>query len=435
MSKQKLNIFWFRRDLRLDDNVGLYEALSGDLPVLPVFIFDKHILDDLEDKDDARLTFIHRQLEGIQNQLKDKSSSLHSFYGEAEAVFKELIQQYDVNAVYTNEDYEPYAIHRDGEIEKLLSSYDIGLKCFKDQVIFAKDEVVKDDGKPYLVYTPYSKKWLSQLTEKDLESKPSALYFENWFPSESGKLIPLKEMGFVRSKIDMPNATLTDHTLEIYHEERDYPAKDSTSRLGVHLRFGTVSIRKIASHARGVSEVFLKELVWREFYMCILYHFPEVVENNFKSKYDSLQWRNKEDDFERWKKGKTGYPLVDAGMRQLNKTGFMHNRIRMLVASFLTKHLLIDWRWGEAYFARKLLDYELASNNGNWQWAAGTGVDAQPYFRIFNPHSQIKKFDPKENYIKKWVPEFNSNSYVEEMVEHKPARERALDAFKAAANA
>jgi deoxyribodipyrimidine photo-lyase len=434
MSKHKVNIFWFRRDLRLDDNVGLYEALNGGLPVLPIFIFDKDILSDLEDEDDARLTFIHRQLKLIQDELKTKSTSLHTYYGKPSKVFEALLNHYQIHTVYANEDYEPYALNRDKEVKELLSSSNVNFFLFKDQVIFAKDEVVKDDGDPYLVYTPYSKKWLSRLTEEDLESKPSALYFDNWFSAKQGSLIPLKEMGFIESKIDLPNSNLTDHTLEIYEDERDYPAKDSTSRLGVHLRFGTVSVRKVATQARSISEVFLKELIWREFYMMILYHFPKVVEHNFKSKYDSLAWRNSEADFEKWKQGKTGFPLVDAGMRQLNKTGFMHNRIRMLVASFLTKHLLIDWRWGEAYFARKLLDYELASNNGNWQWAAGTGVDAQPYFRIFNPHSQIKKFDPNQQYIKRWVPEFGSPDYAKEMVDHKSARERALNAFKEAAN-
>jgi len=435
MGKEKVNIFWFRRDLRLDDNVGLYEALSDDSPVLPIFIFDRNILDDLEDQDDARLTFIHRQLESIQNELSSKSTSLHTYYGKPKSVLKQLISDFEVDTVFVNSDYEPYARKRDQEIKDLLANSGINWKEYKDQVIFEKDEVVKDDGDPYLVYTPYSKKWLSQLKEKDLESKPSALYFDNWLQSKEGKLIPLEEMGFSPSSLELPNSKLTDHTLEIYQEERDYPHKDSTSRLGVHLRFGTVSIRKIAKHAQSISEVFLKELVWREFYMVILYHFPKVVENNFKSKYDSIQWHNDEEDFAKWKSGNTGYPLVDAGMRQLNQTGFMHNRIRMLVASFLTKHLLIDWRWGEAFFARKLLDYELASNNGNWQWAAGTGVDAQPYFRIFNPHSQVKKFDPQEKYIKKWVPEYGTSSYVGEMIEHKFGRERALEAFKAAAKA
>lgn len=434
MSKPKVNIFWFRRDLRLDDNVGLYEALSGELPVLPIFIFDKDILDDLADKDDARLTFIHRQLQLIQNELGSKSSSLHTYYDQPKEVFVKLLNEFQIHSVYANEDYEPYALNRDLAVKELLSNSGVTLSLFKDQVIFAKDEVVKDDGNPYLVYTPYSKKWLSQLSEENLESKPSALYFDNWFSAKNGNLIQLKEMGFKESKTELPNSNLTDHTLAIYQDERDYPAKDSTSRLGVHLRFGTLSIRKVAQQARSISEVFLKELVWREFYMMILYHFPKVVENNFKSKYDSLVWRNDEADFEKWKQGKTGFPLVDAGMRQLNTTGFMHNRIRMLVASFLTKHLLIDWRWGEAYFARKLLDYELASNNGNWQWAAGTGVDAQPYFRIFNPHSQIKKFDPNQQYIKRWVPEYDSADYVEEIVKHKLARERALEAFKEAAN-
>lgn len=432
MGKKCVSIFWFRRDLRLNDNAGLYHALQGNDPVLPIFIFDKNILNDLNDPKDARLSFIHAELEKINEQLTSKGTRLRTFYTTPRQAFKELLSEYDVQAVYSNRDYEPYAKERDQEIETLLPEKTI-FKSYKDQVIFEQDEVVKDDGKPYLVYTPYSKKWLSRLTEEDFNSFTSALQFDNWKEEEFKKIISLKEMGFEKSEIEIPSNNLTDHTIDHYADERNYPAKDSTSRLGIHFRFGTVSIRQIAKQAYAGSEnTYLKELIWREFFMCILYHFPEVVENNFHKKYDAVKWRNNKNDFEKWKTGKTGYPLVDAGMRELNETGHMHNRVRMLVASFLTKHLLIDWRWGEAYFAEKLLDYELSSNNGNWQWAAGTGVDAQPYFRIFNPTTQIDKFDKDKKYIKQWVKEYGTDRYPEEMVVHKEARERALEVFKKA---
>lgn len=432
--KKQVSIFWFRRDLRLDDNTALYHALKSEYPVLPIFIFDKNILHDLEDKTDARLNFIHTCIDGMNQSLKDKGTFIKTIYSKPIDAFKELSEEFDIKEVFANEDYEPYALERDDEVKSYLSSKEISFHTFKDQVIFAKDEITKENGEPYLVYTPYSKKWVSQLKVENLQSYTPALMFENWFHSPFEEVLSLEDIGFQASNISISKGDLKKQTLDVYEAERNFPAKDSTSRLGVHLRFGTVSIRQIAKQARNISEVYLKELIWREFYMMILYHFPRVVENNFKSKYDTLQWRNSEEDFQKWKSGQTGFPLVDAGMRQLNETGFMHNRIRMLVASFLTKHLLIDWRWGEAYFAKKLLDYELASNNGNWQWAAGTGVDAQPYFRVFNPHSQIEKFDSDKIYIRKWVNEYGTNSYPKEMVEHKFARERALEAFKKAAN-
>ena len=433
MGKEKVAIYWFRRDLRLQDNCGLYHALKGEYPVLPVFIFDKNILSDLEDKKDARVSFLHDELMKINESLQSKNSGLKTFYTTPKQAFKELQGVYDVQAVYANNDYEPYALERDEEIEQLLNNRGVDFKTFKDQVIFEKGEVVKDDGTPYLVYTPYSKKWLSTLTEEDLESYASGLQFENWYPINNSQIISLEEMGFEDSDIKIPSKNLTDHTIEVYEDERNFPAKDSTSRLGIHLRFGTVSIREIAKQAEShENTTYLKELIWREFFMCILYHYPKVVDHNFNKKYDAIKWRNDKADFEKWCAGKTGYPLVDAGMRELNKTGFMHNRVRMLVASFLCKHLLIDWKWGEAYFAEKLLDYELSSNNGNWQWAAGTGVDAAPYFRIFNPSTQIDRFDKDKKYIKRWVEEYATDDYPEQMVEHKPARERALEVYKTA---
>ncbi len=434
MDKQKVSIFWFRRDLRLDDNRGLHYALKGDYPLLPVFIFDQNILNDLSDKKDARVSFIHQELREINNELRTKGARLYTFYSTPEDTFKKLLEEYDVQEVHTNRDYEPYATERDSQIQQLLRD-SVGFVTHKDQVIFEPDEVLKDDGTPYLVYTPYSKKWLSKVTEKDYEFYASGLEVENWVATDFKEIISLKEMGFEQTNVELPSKELKVQTIEHYADERNFPAKDSTSRLGIHYRFGTVSIRKMAAKAAKSEEItYLKELIWREFFMCILYHFPRVVENNYSQKYDGVQWRNNVKEFEKWKNGQTGYPLVDAGMRELNETGFMHNRVRMLVASFLTKHLLIDWKWGEAYFAEKLLDYELSSNNGNWQWSAGTGVDAQPYFRVFNPTTQIDKFDKDRIYIKKWVLEFGTDHYPKEMVEHKMARERAIASFKEGVN-
>lgn len=432
MSDERISIFWLRRDLRWDDNTGLYHALKSEYPVLPFFLFDRDILDDLENPDDARVTFIHRTLREMNDDLADKGSSIHFAYDTPVEAWKKLLSTQNIGAVYTNRDYEPYARERDEEIRKLLDKRDIPFYTFKDHVIFEQDEVVRDDGDPYVVFTPYSRKWHSKLRESDLESFTSALQFENFVQRKREEPPSLDEMGFKTSKMDIPSARLTSHTLDHYAEKRDYPAEEGTSRLGIHLRFGTVSIRKAARQARGTSDTYLNELIWREFYQQILWHFPRVVDSNFHEKYNALQWRNDEDDFKRWCEGRTGYPIVDAGMRQLNETGYMHNRVRMITASFLTKHLLIDWRWGEAYFASRLLDYELASNNGGWQWAAGTGTDAQPYFRIFNPYSQTDKFDPDHEYIRKWVPEVDEEEYPEPIVEHKEARQRALDTYKEA---
>jgi len=429
--KKKVSIFWFRRDLRLEDNCGLFHALKDDYPVVPIFIFDKNILDDLKDPEDGRVSFIHNQISEINTHLKNKNSRIITFHDLPQNAFQQLDHHFKIQTVYTNRDYEPYAKERDRSIKEWLKNKNINFKTFKDQVIFEPEEILKADGTPYLVYTPFSKKWLTELKEENLESYTSGLRFENWEQLKYKDIIPLDQMGFQKSRIEIPKKHLSTHTLEVYEKERNFPDKDSTSKLGVHLRFGTVSIREIAKQAQGISLTYLKELIWREFFMMILYHYPKVVENNFNSKYDGIQWRNDEKDFKKWCDGETGFPLVDAGMRELNETGFMHNRVRMLVASFLTKHLLIDWKWGEAYFAEKLLDYELASNNGNWQWAAGTGVDAAPYFRIFNPETQIEKFDKQRIYIKRWVKEFGSSSYPKPMVEHKKARERALETYKA----
>ena len=432
MSQTPINIFWLRRDLRFDDNHGFYQAMQAGLPVLPLFIFDTNILDELEDEDDARVTFIHKHLVEMDSRLREKGSGLLVKKGKPADIWKKIANDYTVKGVYTNRDYEPYALERDKEINDYLTSKDIPLHFFKDHVIFEQDEVTKDDGDPYVVFTPYSKLWTSKLTNEALESYTSALQFSNFYEADIPKVPSLETIGFKQSTIDIPDDHVSDNLLSNYSATRDYPAKQGTSRLGVHLRFGTISIRKLASQARGVSHTYMNELKWREFYSMILWHFPKVVTENFKAKYDAVNWRNKEDEFDTWCRGETGYPMVDAGMRQLNETGYMHNRVRMVTASFLTKHLLIDWRWGEAYFAKKLLDYELASNNGGWQWAAGTGTDAQPYFRIFNPESQKEKFDPKEEYINEWIPEYGTDKYPERMVDHKEARERCLAAFKKA---
>ena len=423
---------WLRRDLRLHDNAALHHALTSGEHVQCVFIFDTEILDKLEDKDDARVSFIHQELTTIKQQLNELGADLWLFYGKPREVWTKLIKKQKPSAVYTNKDYETYALKRDSEIEHLLNSQSIAFNKYKDHVIFEESEVVKDDGTPYVVYTPYSKKWKALLQESNLKPYETESHFSALNKTEATSMIPLHEMGFERSMINFPTKTTTLGIIKNYGANRDFPSIEGTSRLSVHFRFGTISIREKVNKGISASEKWLNELIWRDFYSQILFHFPHVAERSFREKYEAIEWRNNEQEFEKWCKGKTGYPLVDAGMRELNTTGFMHNRVRMVVASFLTKHLLIDWLWGEAYFARKLLDFDLASNNGGWQWAAGSGVDAAPYFRIFNPHSQITKFDKEYKYIKKWVPEFGTAAYAKEIVDHKFARERCLATYKEA---
>lgn len=434
MARDTVSIFWFRRDLRLDDNVGFYNALNADHPVLPIFIFDREILDKLPE-DDARVSFIYETLQKMRDEMQEEhDSSLAMFYGKPEDIFSQLLEDYEVAAVYTNRDYEPYAKERDQAIAELLEKEDIPFHSFKDQVIFEKDEVVKSDGDPYVVYTPYKNKWKECFDEdKDLKMHYTSGVLSNLIKHSRLPNLSLSDMGFSKSDISVPEYDVTPTLIESYEDTRNYPAKDGTSHLGPHLRFGTVSVRKMVRKAIAQSnETFWDELIWREFFMQILYHFPETKDNAFRAKYDRIEWRNNEDEFKKWCEGKTGYALVDAGMRQLNQTGYMHNRVRMLVASFLCKHLLIDWRWGEAYFAEKLLDYEMSSNVGNWQWAAGSGVDAAPYFRIFNPMTQIDKFDKQKEYIHTWVSDLEEDSYPDKMVEHKAARERCLEVYKEA---
>ncbi|MBI6121414.1 deoxyribodipyrimidine photo-lyase [Salegentibacter maritimus] len=428
-----VNVFWFRRDLRLDDNVGFLEALKSGIPVIPIFIFDTEILEKLPE-DDARVTFIHEQLQQMRKELQDNySSSVAMYHGEPTKIFQQLIKEYQIEKVFTNHDYEPYATKRDKEIANLLSKSNIEFHTFKDQVIFEKDEVVKKDGDPYVVYTPYMKAWKELFKTQNLKIHYTSQYLDNLIQNTRLPNLSLSDIGFKTSKIKVPEYDVTPTLIQKYENTRNIPAKDSTSRLGPHLRFGTVSPRKMVKKANTENnKTFLNELIWREFFMQVLYHNPDTITESFKKKYDRINWRNNKEEFEKWKAGKTGYPLVDAGMRQLNKTGFMHNRVRMLVGSFLCKHLLIDWRWGEAYFAEKLLDYEMSSNVGNWQWVAGSGVDAAPYFRIFNPTTQIDKFDKDKKYIKEWVEEFGTDDYPEKMVDHKEARERALEVYKEA---
>ena len=430
---ETINIFWFRRDLRLGDNAGLYHALKAGKPVLPVFIFDKHILDKLDNKADRRVEFIHTSLEAIQEKLLALGSSLSVFHDTPENSFKELLTKYTIEAVYTNHDYEPYAGARDKKIASLLKEKNIPFNTFKDQVIFEKDEVLKDDGKPYTVFTPYSRKWKAALKPFYLKQFPTKKYYSN-FLQHKGKNIPsLKQLGFLGTEQPFPAKELKAELVKKYSKQRDFPGINGTSKLGVHLRFGTISIRQLAERATGLSETFLNELIWRDFYHMILWHFPQVGKgNSFKPAYDNIEWLTDKGEFEKWCKGQTGYPIVDAGMRELNETGFMHNRVRMVVASFLCKHLLLDWRLGEAYFAEKLLDFDLASNNGGWQWASGSGCDAAPYFRIFNPYLQTKKFDPHLDYIKRWVPEFQEFSYPKPIVDHEFARKRCLETYSKA---
>lgn len=432
MSKE-VNIFWFRRDLRLDDNVGFLEALKSDKPILPIFIFDTEILDKLP-KNDARVTFIHEQLQEMRKEVQDDySSSIAMYHGKPKEIFQQLIKENQIAEVFTNHDYEPYAAQRDREIAELLSENNIEFHTFKDQVIFEKDEVLKKDGDPYIVYTPYMRVWKENFKSLDLKIHYTSQYLDNLIQNTRLPNLSLSDIGFKTSEIKVPDYDVTPTLIQQYEKTRNIPGKDGTSRLGAHLRFGTVSVRKMVKKANAeTNKTFFDELIWREFFMQVLYHNPDTVTESFKKKYDRIEWRNNEEEFEKWKSGKTGYPLVDAGMRQLNKSGFMHNRVRMLVGSFLCKHLLIDWRWGEAYFAEKLLDYEMSSNVGNWQWVAGSGVDAVPYFRIFNPTTQIDKFDKDKKYIKEWVEEFGTDDYPEKMVDHKEARERALKVYKEA---
>lgn len=432
MKKIPVAVFWFRRDLRLRDNAGLYHALRSGNPVLPIFIFDTNILNGLTEKKDKRVQFIHDALLAMQLKLVELGSSLHVYYATPEEAFEKIIAEYSVGTVYTNHDYEPYAKQRDEEIAKMLSSHSVQFQSFKDQVIFEKDEVLKENGEPYTVYTPYSRKWKERLNDFYLSSYPTTRYAHNFIKSEPKRIPTLNELGFQEAPHGVAAPVLDKGIARTYDKTRDIPAIHGTTHMGIHLRFGTVSVRELAREVMPLNGTLLNELIWREFFMMIMWHFPYVVNGAFKKDYDNIKWRNNEKEFEAWCKGQTGYPIVDAGMRELNETGFMHNRVRMIVASFLTKDLLIDWRRGEAYFAEKLLDYDLSANNGNWQWAAGCGCDAAPYFRVFNPTLQTEKFDPSHEYVKKWVPEYDQLTYTKPIVAHDMARDRCLKVYKEA---
>lgn len=436
---QEVSIFWFRRDLRIEDNAGLYHALKSNYAVMPIFIFDEDILSDLkEQKDelttDKRVVFIYQSIQKLKEEFKKYDSDIFVFYGNVYEIWKQIIANYKVKEVYFNHDYEPYAIQRDNTITQYLLVNGIKSYSFKDHVIFEKNEILKDDNKPYCVYTPYSKKWKTTLSDFYTKPYPTNKYLKNLLKVATPKqLFSLETIGFKSIDVEFPTTEVENPLYINYPNTRDFPSVKGTSRLGLHLRFGTISIRKLVINSIAINaEKFLNELIWREFYIQILYHFPHVVQQSFRAEYDKINWRNNEEEYKAWCNGNTGYPIVDAGMRELNQTGYMHNRVRMIVASFLCKHLLIDWRWGEAYFAKKLLDFELASNNGSWQWCAGTGVDAAPYFRVFNPMLQTIKFDSKLEYIKKWVPELDSLTYAQPIVEHSFARKRCLDAYKVA---
>lgn len=425
-------IFWFRRDLRLEDNVGLNKALRSGMPVLPVFLFDREILDQLEERKDRRVSFLHREVQRIAEALEAQGSSMLQGYGNPKAFFEALLDELPVKAVYTNKDYEPYARDRDEAVADLLQARGAHFCAEKDHVIFEQNEVVKADGKPYTIYTPYKKLWLKKLHADDYREVPVSRFFENLLRLEAIPPRSLEEMGFQPDYSHLPPAIADPKLIGKYDQQRDLPAVEGTTKLGMHLRFGTVSTRRMVDLARKTNDTWLSELIWREFFAMILWHFPHTVTRAFKPAYDQVKWRNDPEEFEAWKKGKTGFPIVDAGMRQLNETGFMHNRVRMITASFLIKDLLVDWRWGEAYFAERLIDFDLAANVGNWQWAAGSGCDAAPYFRIFNPERQTDRFDPEKKYIQRWIPEFGTKYYPNPIVDHAFARNRTLDAYKLA---
>lgn len=433
-----INIFWFRRDLRLEDNTGLFQALSHakkqGQQVLPIFIFDHNILDQLEDKVDRRVDFIHQSVSLLQDQLVAVGKSIRVEYGNPTAIFEKLTREFSVTHVFTNHDYEPYALERDLLIKEMLEKKGICFQTYKDHVIFEKDEVIKDDGKPYTIYTPYANKWRSYWESHVPVLLPSEKGIHYFVSMPASKIPSLSSMGFKKTDLEIPSKKWELNTIKKYADQRNFPAiKAGTTHLSVHLRFGTISVRQLALETKSINSTFFNELIWRDFYHMILWHFPQVGKGkSFKPQYDFIEWRNNEKEFEAWCEGRTGYPIVDAGMRELNATGFMHNRVRMIVASFLTKHLLIDWRWGEAYFAKKLLDFDLAANNGGWQWASGSGCDAAPYFRVFNPRLQTEKFDKDLKYIRRWIPEFDSFDYPQPIVVHEVARERVLAAYSKA---
>ena len=429
------SIFWFRRDLRIDDNPGLYEALANSKNVIPIFIFDTNIIDNLP-SDDNRIKFIWHSLSLLNERLKEVGSTLNIFKGNPLEVFKKIILKYRLISVYVNRDYEKYSIKRDKEINTFLNENKIAFNASKDHVFFEPNEILKSDGTPYTVFTPYSKKWFEKFYSEKLPQYQIKNLVDNFFKTNYKPIMSLSEIGFSNDEIEFEKFNLGDELIKNYNSKRDFPYLNSTSKIGPYLRFGLISVREVGKKTieKKFDQSFLRQLIWRDFYIQIFFHFPDSENENFKPAYDKIIWLNEEEKFEKWCAGETGYPIVDAGMKELNATGFMHNRVRMIAASFLCKHLLIHWKKGESYFAKKLLDYEMASNVGNWQWVAGTGVDAAPYFRLFNPEIQMKKFDPQKVYIKKWLPKYDPENYLEPIIDHNYARERCLNAYKIALN-
>jgi deoxyribodipyrimidine photo-lyase len=465
------SLVWFRRDLRDYDNAALYHALKSSKNVYCAFVFDTAILDKLNDKADRRVEFIWESVRELKASLQEHGSDLIVLHGNAGDEIPKLANTLLVNAVFTNHDYEPSAIARDTNVAEKLNISDIAFHHHKDHVIFEKDEVLNLSGRPYGVFTPYKNMWLKTVNDFFVKAYPVDAYLKNLAKLKVSQLISLGEMGFKRTNLSnmrLPTGmqgglTLFDdfkERLSHYKDARDFPAIKGVSYLSVHLRFGTISIRHLAREAMQAAntgaQTWLSELIWRDFYVQILHHNPSVaVGKAYKTEFQALNFPNNPVLFQAWCDGKTGYPLVDAAMQQLNTTGFMHNRLRMVAASFLVKDLLIDWRWGERYFAEKLIDFDLSANNGGWQWAASTGCDAQPWFRIFNPITQSERFDAQGKFIRKYVPvlakcndkeihapwlipplrlqELNisiGNDYPAPVVDHATQRQKALVLYK-----
>ena len=423
-------LFWFRRDLRLEDNHGLYQAALRGRRVRPLFIFDTDILDKLP-RADARVEFILRAVEKLHHDLRALGGGLTVEIGRPIEVIARLIAQHKISEVITNEDYEPYATERDRKIRAQLTAAGVGFTAFKDHVIFGPGDILKDDGTPYRVYGAYARRWRERFTADMPKPYRSGSALLKVGATRGAGPPTLARLGFTPAGIEFPDPRPSKKIIAEYADTRNLMGVDGTSRMGVHLRFGTISVRKLARISID-SSVYFGELIWREFFMQVLAHNPRTTRESYDLRFERVRWRSSRADFKRWCEGRTGYPVVDAGMRELNQTGFMHNRARMITGSFLCKHLLLDWRWGERYFALKLLDYDQSSNVGNWQWVAGCGCDPAPYFRVFNPTLQAKRFDPTGLYAGRWIPELEDGSYTDPMVPHEFARRRALGTFSAA---
>jgi deoxyribodipyrimidine photo-lyase len=444
----KIAVHWFRCDLRLSDNVGLHAAVKAADEVVPIFIFDPKIL-KAPDVSANQVGFMIECLHSLEKNVEAAGGKMIFRHGEVLDEMKSVLKETGAHALYYNRDYEPYARERDAAVEKMARALGVEVHSFADNVVHEPGEVLKDDGKPYGVFTPFSKAWRAR-------GKPAVLPAVKFPACREGKKpqgleLPSAEKLGLKVEIKLPptgERAARDRLKEFvagdvlhYRENRDFPARMGTSRLSPHLRLGTISPRTALAAAedaggknparKNSSDVFVNELIWREFYKHILWHFPHVAKGCFRPQYDDLEWENDDKKFAAWCEGRTGYPLVDAGMRQLNTTGWMHNRVRMVTAMFLTKDLLISWQWGERYFMQKLLDADLAANNGGWQWSAGTGTDAQPWFRIFNPTTQAEKFDPEGRYIHQYVEEVDTRNYPAPIVDHAQQRVKALALFKA----